>query len=205
MRVKSPGSRAGGAAGAGLGAAEDADDPLWNMRVNSPGAEDAGGGAGAGDEGAAGALTELNIRVNAPGSAGCSEAGCDAGAEDGAEAAGSAGGFCMGTWLKTWETPEEGLGGFCSIEVRVWSMRVNSPAADLGAGGGGGAGVETDGGAAAGWVGFSLAGAGGADCVRSEARRSSSLATGSEETWPKMPVALEDSAAGGGSAPRNWD
>lgn len=76
--------------------------------------EGCGGDASAGE--AEGALMELNILVNAPGSEGCCD--CDAPAGGVGEAlgdgcpAGSAEGFCMGTWLKTCETLGEDLGAF---------------------------------------------------------------------------------------------
>lgn len=217
-RVKSPGPRAGRASGAGAGLelpAEDSGCLLWNMRVNSPGPEEAGGawtpedGAEAdGGDCAAGVLTELNIRVNAPGSEEDSEEGCGAlAASTGAGAAGAVDGFGVGTWLKTWEAPCEDFGAFCSIEVSVCNMRVNSPAPDWAAGGAGGVAAAAEGGAADGGGsgisrGFSAEGVGALACFSSEASRSSSLAAGWAETCPKIPVALAESLAAEGSAPR---
>lgn len=189
------------------------------MRVNSPGPdeaddEDGAPGCGADEAGgcAEGALIELNIRVKAPGSEERSEAGCDAPAGKLADGAGGlpAGSgwafFCMGTWLNICETSCAGLdaavvGAFCSIEVSVCSMRVNSPGPDFAAEGRGGAGVA-GGGAAEVSIGFSAAAAGALPCVRSKASRSSSAAIGFAETCPKIPVALAGSPAGEASAPR---
>lgn len=190
------------------------------MRVNSPGPpEEEGAGIAAASgaavppdcgfaaegAGAAGALIELNIRVKAPGSAGC----CDPARAGSAGTAGAGGWpgdsassfFCMETWLKTCETPGAGLdaaaGAFCSIAVRVCNMRVNSPGPDFGAAGGA-VGAAATGGSA----GFSAPATGVLGCLRSEASRSSSLAAGAAETCPKIPVALAGSPAEG-SAPRN--
>lgn len=172
------------------------------MRVNSPGLVEAGGEGGAPGCGAGGCaeggLTELNILVKAPGSE--ERSGCDAPTAGLSDSPGAGSGFFWtGTWLNIFETSCEGagaavVGGTCSIEVKVCSIRVNSPGPDFAADGGGTAGSEASGESAA----FSAAAAGALACVRSDASRSSSVAIGCAETCPKIPVALAASVVGEG-------
>ncbi len=180
------------------------------MRVNSPGAEDAGcagGAAGCGaDAPGAGGLTELNILVNAPGSGEAAGVGW----VEQPPMSGSGGSFLsMGTWLKTRDKSSVRWGGGAglpgaagSFVVNACNIRVNSPGAGdslavaLAAGAEGGPGLDS-------CLGAGGAGAGASPCFRREASRSSSAATGSVRNCPKIPVALAGSPPGTASPPRN--
>lgn len=177
MRVNAPGSLDDGDCGAAAGAAGAAAAEDWKSCVNSPGPVDLCGVGTAGVEGAgAGAFPEsaLNICVKLLGaSEGCAACGPDEAA--GAGSGGADAGFSIETWRKMLATPASDALG----DLKVWSIRVNSPAPEEARTTGGVAGADgaADAGGTSGALGEEAGGAGADEAggPRSDARRSSSV------------------------------